>query len=193
MEEIRMEDGARYLDSSAETKEERVIDVRSLRGGMKAFNARLGTMKAEARNDFKTVCDRCIRMDYGKGEMKEPDQYVKELKKAKEHVTNDPKTGKKLGIMVDYVCPRGHGVSFEITGEEYKRYKEFNGVNEIVERTGADKTRALKEYRLVKGNVEEAIEKIGEKKSRTPEPDTKPEQPKNILEEVKDDKDKGKG
>lgn len=174
-----MTGGIRFLESSKETSEVPIIDVKSLRGSMKAFNELMSTWKLEARKEFKTTCERCIKSDYERGEIKDEwEDYWKDLTKGREHIAKDPKKGIQIGIMMDFNCSRGHGVCLEVTYGEYKRYLEYVGVKDIIERTGVSEKEATSAYNKNTCNIELAIEEI-ESKPKTVKELPKPKEPKD--------------
>ena len=181
------EGSVKFLASEGDSSEERVIDVKSLRGSMKTYSTMLQNWVVSAREEFKCVCDMCVRKDYQKGELRDGwEDYWKDLRETKKHTVKDQKTGKLLGIMVDYVCKIGHGTSLEITGEDYKRYQEITGVKEIIEKTGANEKDASVAYHKNKGNITLAVSDLG----GDPKAKAGPVELKPTKKGEKDDEDK---
>jgi len=118
-----------------EKQEEKWQPVTEVREELRRYSRAMSKLRIRAREVLhKPFCEACARLDYQKTGVKDVEAYTgAEL--LKEDKVRDRKTHKIIGIMRDYRCSRGHGISMEVSNEELSEW-EAEDMKEKTEKKG---------------------------------------------------------
>lgn len=108
---------------------EDIIPVVSEINKQKEFSKTQKEWHKQAREAGKVYCQTCARRDFDRNEMRSNwEEYsggFKETNRVKLTLRNS-KTGEvsETGVMIDYECPKGHGISVEWNTGELKKIEK---------------------------------------------------------------------
>jgi len=107
--------------------------VRTIKAKQKVLRKKLEEWDKKSKKEGIPICLSCARWDYDNGRLKDYKYYTKGFEEINRNVSEIKESGGVLEtpikyILIDYKCPKGHGVSMHIRYEDYlntKKEKSF--------------------------------------------------------------------
>jgi len=100
-------------------------EIRTLKTTYRLHHKEMDEWQQRARQELTPVCTACANIDYMKGRMKDYNDYIKDIKEVRRSETfikehkGKSETAVKY-ILIDYKCPRNHGISMQYSQIEHE-------------------------------------------------------------------------